>query len=73
MIRAGFRDSQLRRDLIELAGDNSVAHRLSRRATAHNPQLLRVFGAQSPFNLRTPLRIEQGFWFVGYPERYSAQ
>ena len=34
MIRAGFLDSESRRDLIELARDDSAAHRLARRANA---------------------------------------
>jgi transposase len=34
MIRAGFLDPESRRDLIELARDGSVAHRLARRANA---------------------------------------
>ena len=34
MIRPGFLDSRLRRDLIELARDGSAAHRLARRANA---------------------------------------
>src|ERR1700729_2209321 len=34
MIRAGFLDPELRRDLIELGRDGSVAHRLARRANA---------------------------------------
>ena len=34
MIRPGFLDSELRRDLIELARDGSAAHRLARRANA---------------------------------------
>jgi transposase len=34
MIRAGFLDGESRRDLIELARDGSVAHRLARRANA---------------------------------------
>jgi transposase len=34
MIRAGFLDSESRRDLIELARDGSAAHRLARRANA---------------------------------------
>jgi transposase len=34
MIKAGFLDAQSRRDLIELARDGSVAHRLARRANA---------------------------------------
>jgi transposase len=34
MIRPGFLDSESRRDLIELARDGSVAHRLARRANA---------------------------------------
>lgn len=34
MIRAGFLDVESRRDLIELARDGSVAHRLARRANA---------------------------------------
>ena len=34
MIRAGFLDSESRRDLIELVRDGSIAHRLARRANA---------------------------------------
>ena len=34
MIRAGFLDPELRRDLIDLGRDGSVAHRLARRANA---------------------------------------
>jgi transposase len=34
MIRAGFLDSESRRDLTELARDGSPAHRLARRANA---------------------------------------
>jgi hypothetical protein len=34
MIRLGFLDSESRRDLIDLARDGSVAHRLARRANA---------------------------------------
>src|SRR3974390_185338 len=34
MIRAGFLDSESRQDLIDLARDGSVAHRLARRANA---------------------------------------
>ena len=34
MIRRGFLDSELRRDLIEVARDGSAAHRLARRANA---------------------------------------
>ena len=34
MIRPGFLDLESRRDLIELARDGSVAHRLARRANA---------------------------------------
>ena len=34
MIRPGFLDSESRRDLIDLARDDSVAHRLARRANA---------------------------------------
>ena len=34
VIRPGFLDSELRRDLIELARDGSAAHRLARRANA---------------------------------------
>src|SRR6202451_1330205 len=34
MIRAGFLDGESRRDLIDLARDGSVAHRLARRANA---------------------------------------
>ena len=34
MIRAGFLDSESRRDLIELTRDGSAAHRLARRANA---------------------------------------
>src|ERR1035438_5000059 len=34
MIRPGFLDSESRRDLIKLARDGSVAHRLARRANA---------------------------------------
>ena len=34
MIRPGFLDSESRRDLIELARDGSIAHRLARRANA---------------------------------------
>ena len=34
MIRPGFLDPESRRDLIELARDGSVAHRLARRANA---------------------------------------
>ena len=34
MIRAGFLDRESRRDLIELARNGSVAHRLARRANA---------------------------------------
>ena len=34
MIRSGFLDSELRRDLIELARDGSAAHGLARRANA---------------------------------------
>ena len=34
MIRRGFLDSELRKDLIELARDGSAAHRLARRANA---------------------------------------
>src|ERR1700704_2429749 len=34
MIRAGFLDPESRADLIELARDGSVAHRLARRANA---------------------------------------
>src|SRR5271167_2431827 len=34
MIRSGFLDSASRRDLIELARDGSIAHRLARRANA---------------------------------------
>ena len=34
MIRPGFLDSEFRRDLIELARDGSIAHRLARRANA---------------------------------------
>jgi hypothetical protein len=38
MIRSGFLDSESRRDLIDLARDGSIAHRLGRRANApmHN-------------------------------------
>ena len=34
MIRSGFLDSESRRDLIDLARDGSIAHRLGRRANA---------------------------------------
>jgi hypothetical protein len=34
MIRAGFLDPESRKDLIDLARDGSVAHRLARRANA---------------------------------------
>jgi hypothetical protein len=34
MIRAGFLDPESRSDLIDLARDGSVAHRLARRANA---------------------------------------
>src|SRR5258708_30687503 len=34
MIRAGFLDAESKRDLIELARDGSVEHRLGRRANA---------------------------------------
>ncbi len=34
MIQAGFLDPESRRDLIELARDGSVPHRLARRANA---------------------------------------
>ena len=34
MIRAGFLDPRSRNDLIDLARDGSVAHRLARRANA---------------------------------------
>jgi transposase len=34
MIRAGFLDAETRQDLIELARDGSVEHRLARRANA---------------------------------------
>jgi len=34
MIRAGFLDAEAERDLIELARDGSVEHRLGRRANA---------------------------------------
>ena len=34
MIRPGFLDSESRRDLIDLARDDSVEHRLARRANA---------------------------------------
>ena len=34
MIRLGFLDSESRRDLIDLARDGSVPHRLARRANA---------------------------------------
>ena len=34
MIRAGFLDAESRQDLVDLARDGSVAHRLARRANA---------------------------------------
>ena len=34
MIRAGFLDPESRKDLVDLARDGSVAHRLARRANA---------------------------------------